>query len=141
MTLATRCPSCQTLFKVVPDQLRVSEGWVRCGRCAEVFNAAQHLTLFSHLRTNLLLLFGWFRCRFGCLLLNFLSAQAEETAPDFLSLSDGNRRLSFLCGLRDGLKHFVGFSTKDFLPCQREKSKARTHIEGAIERLCTKQIS
>jgi len=43
MTLATRCPGCQTLFKVVPDQLRVSEGWVRCGRCAEVFNAAQHL--------------------------------------------------------------------------------------------------
>lgn len=43
MTLATRCPNCQTVFKVVQDQLRVSEGWVRCGRCAEVFNAAQHL--------------------------------------------------------------------------------------------------
>lgn len=43
MTLATRCPNCQTVFKVVQDQLRVSEGWVRCGRCAEVFNAAQNL--------------------------------------------------------------------------------------------------
>lgn len=41
--LATRCPSCNTVFRVVPDQLRVSEGWVRCGRCAEVFNAAAAL--------------------------------------------------------------------------------------------------
>jgi predicted Zn finger-like uncharacterized protein len=38
-SLAARCPACQTVFRVVPDQLRVSEGWVRCGRCAEVFNA------------------------------------------------------------------------------------------------------
>jgi predicted Zn finger-like uncharacterized protein len=43
MSLATRCPQCQTVFRVVQDQLRVSEGWVRCGRCTEVFNAAQHL--------------------------------------------------------------------------------------------------
>jgi predicted Zn finger-like uncharacterized protein len=41
--LATRCPSCGTVFRVVPDQLRVSEGWVRCGRCAEVFNASESL--------------------------------------------------------------------------------------------------
>ncbi|MEO5733698.1 MAG: zinc-ribbon and DUF3426 domain-containing protein [Rubrivivax sp.] len=41
--LATRCPTCSTVFRVVPDQLRVSDGWVRCGRCAEVFNAAQAL--------------------------------------------------------------------------------------------------
>ncbi|HOL36922.1 MAG TPA: zinc-ribbon and DUF3426 domain-containing protein [Rubrivivax sp.] len=43
MTLATRCPNCRTVFKVVQDQLRISEGWVRCGRCAEVFNAVEHL--------------------------------------------------------------------------------------------------
>lgn len=41
--LATRCPVCATVFRVVPDQLRVSDGWVRCGRCAEVFNAAERL--------------------------------------------------------------------------------------------------
>ena len=41
--LATRCPACGTVFRVVRDQLRVSEGWVRCGRCAEVFNAADGL--------------------------------------------------------------------------------------------------
>ncbi len=41
--LATRCTACGTVFRVVPDQLRVSEGWVRCGRCSEVFNAAAAL--------------------------------------------------------------------------------------------------
>jgi predicted Zn finger-like uncharacterized protein len=31
------------MFKVVPDQLKVSEGWVRCGHCSEVFDAQAHL--------------------------------------------------------------------------------------------------
>ena len=43
MSLITRCPSCATMFKVVPDQLRISDGWVRCGHCGEVFDAADHL--------------------------------------------------------------------------------------------------
>ncbi|MDE2145539.1 MAG: zinc-ribbon and DUF3426 domain-containing protein [Burkholderiales bacterium] len=41
--LATRCPACDTAFRVVLDQLRVSDGWVRCGRCTEVFNAGERL--------------------------------------------------------------------------------------------------
>lgn len=40
MSMITRCPACQTQFKVVPDQLRISEGWVRCGQCQQVFDAA-----------------------------------------------------------------------------------------------------
>ena len=40
MSLATRCPACGTVFRVVPDQLKVSEGWVRCGRCNSMFSAA-----------------------------------------------------------------------------------------------------
>ena len=43
MSLITRCPACGTMFKVVPDQLRISEGWVRCGHCSEVFDAAANL--------------------------------------------------------------------------------------------------
>jgi predicted Zn finger-like uncharacterized protein len=31
------------MFRVVPDQLRISEGWVRCGQCDEVFDANAHL--------------------------------------------------------------------------------------------------
>ena len=43
MRLVTRCPACATTFKVVRDQLRISEGWVRCGRCSEVFDATLDL--------------------------------------------------------------------------------------------------
>jgi predicted Zn finger-like uncharacterized protein len=43
MSLATRCFACGTVFRVVQDQLKVSEGWVRCGRCNEVFNALDSL--------------------------------------------------------------------------------------------------
>ena len=43
MSLITRCPACGTMFKVVPDQLRISEGWVRCGQCAEIFDATASL--------------------------------------------------------------------------------------------------
>lgn len=43
MSLATRCTACGTIFRVVQDQLKVSEGWVRCGRCDAVFNAMQGL--------------------------------------------------------------------------------------------------
>lgn len=32
------------MFRVVPDQLKISEGWVRCGHCGEVFDATAHLT-------------------------------------------------------------------------------------------------
>ena len=43
MSLATRCTACGTIFRVVQDQLKVSEGWVRCGRCNDVFNAMEGL--------------------------------------------------------------------------------------------------
>lgn len=43
MSLITRCPACGTMFKVVADQLKVSQGWVRCGHCTEVFDASAHL--------------------------------------------------------------------------------------------------
>lgn len=43
MSLATRCTACGTVFRVVQDQLKVSEGWVRCGKCSGVFNALEGL--------------------------------------------------------------------------------------------------
>jgi predicted Zn finger-like uncharacterized protein len=43
MSLITQCPACGTLFKVVADQLKISEGWVRCGQCREVFDAPAHM--------------------------------------------------------------------------------------------------
>ena len=43
MSRITRCPNCETLFKVVPDQLRLSQGWVRCGSCGAVFDAGEQM--------------------------------------------------------------------------------------------------
>ena len=43
MSQITTCPSCSTRFRVVADQLRISDGWVRCGQCQEVFDARDHL--------------------------------------------------------------------------------------------------
>lgn len=43
MSLLTRCPACTTLYRVVPDQLRISDGWVKCGQCGDIFDASQHL--------------------------------------------------------------------------------------------------
>ena len=31
------------MFKVVTDQLKVSQGWVRCGRCEDIFDASKYL--------------------------------------------------------------------------------------------------
>lgn len=49
MSFTTRCPACGTTFKIVPDQLKISDGWVRCGHCADVFDA----TLFLEGETSL----------------------------------------------------------------------------------------
>jgi predicted Zn finger-like uncharacterized protein len=43
MSLATRCSACSTVFRVQKDQLKASEGWVRCGRCGTVFSALEGL--------------------------------------------------------------------------------------------------
>jgi predicted Zn finger-like uncharacterized protein len=31
------------MFRVVPDQLKISDGWVRCGHCSDVFDATLNL--------------------------------------------------------------------------------------------------
>ena len=43
MALATTCPQCKTSFKVVPDQLKLRRGLVRCGACAHVFSGIDFL--------------------------------------------------------------------------------------------------
>ncbi|WP_166263337.1 DUF3426 domain-containing protein [Marinobacter caseinilyticus] len=41
-TLLTRCPHCDTRFRVTDEQLGVAKGKVRCGNCMNVFNALEH---------------------------------------------------------------------------------------------------
>jgi len=43
MALATTCPRCQTAFRVVPDQLKIRRGLVRCGNCRHVFSGLDSL--------------------------------------------------------------------------------------------------
>lgn len=46
MSMYTRCPHCETHFRVSREQLQVSSGQVRCGRCQSAFDA--FATLTSH---------------------------------------------------------------------------------------------
>ena len=39
----TRCPHCQTYFKITTEQLKKAGGKVRCGQCAKVFNSLGNL--------------------------------------------------------------------------------------------------
>lgn len=39
MRLITRCPACGTTYKVVPDQLKIAQGRLRCGQCQHVFDS------------------------------------------------------------------------------------------------------
>lgn len=41
--LFTRCPECDTTFRVTDETLKKASGQVRCGRCASVFNAYAEL--------------------------------------------------------------------------------------------------
>ncbi|BAL26033.1 zinc-ribbon and DUF3426 domain-containing protein [Azoarcus sp. KH32C] len=38
-----RCPACQTVFRVRPEQLRTHAGQVRCGHCLNAFDALDNL--------------------------------------------------------------------------------------------------
>jgi predicted Zn finger-like uncharacterized protein len=40
MSWITRCPACGVTYKVVPDQLKVAQGWLRCGQCQQAFDSA-----------------------------------------------------------------------------------------------------
>jgi predicted Zn finger-like uncharacterized protein len=41
--MVTRCPSCNTMFRVTPPQLQARQGKVRCGRCMMVFDGFKEL--------------------------------------------------------------------------------------------------
>jgi predicted Zn finger-like uncharacterized protein len=50
--MKTRCPECQTVFRVTPDQLKARAGRVRCGHCQTVFNALDKLLEEQHPAEN-----------------------------------------------------------------------------------------
>jgi len=34
-----RCPACGATYRVVPDQIKIAQGWLRCGQCEEAFDS------------------------------------------------------------------------------------------------------
>ncbi|MGH1439183.1 MAG: DUF3426 domain-containing protein [Cellvibrionaceae bacterium] len=42
--IVTRCPQCNTAFRVTPNQLAIADGVVRCGSCLAVFKAVDYKT-------------------------------------------------------------------------------------------------
>src|SRR5438045_214607 len=42
--MLTICPKCALTLLVTAEDLRVAQGYVRCGRCSSVFNALARLT-------------------------------------------------------------------------------------------------
>ena len=46
----TRCPQCQTYFRLFPEQLEAADGMVRCGTCLAIFNAHETLLPVSTLQ-------------------------------------------------------------------------------------------
>ena len=87
MTMAeekfTRCPGCNTIFRVTPPQLELRAGQVRCGHCHTVFDGiASLVSLVPQLRAK--------RTEpdfddpaLGPPTVTLRSAQALEPAPDF----------------------------------------------------------
>ena len=39
MTWIVRCPECGTIYKLVPDQLKIAKAWLRCGQCQHAFDS------------------------------------------------------------------------------------------------------
>lgn len=39
MNQFVRCPGCAAIYKVVPDQLKIGKGWLRCGQCQRAFDS------------------------------------------------------------------------------------------------------
>src|SRR5688572_22494841 len=44
MAMLTRCPACNTSFRVAPAHLQAQQGMVRCGRCMTVFDGFKTLS-------------------------------------------------------------------------------------------------
>jgi predicted Zn finger-like uncharacterized protein len=44
MAMVTRCPACDTAFRVAPPQLQARNGMVRCGRCLTIFDGFKALS-------------------------------------------------------------------------------------------------
>lgn len=54
MNWVTRCPSCGATYRVVSDQLKIAQGWLRCGRCRQAFDSTGMVLDWTNARTPVL---------------------------------------------------------------------------------------
>ena len=95
MPFVTRCPDCLSTFRVVEDQLRVADGWVRCGRCGTMFSALQARVVDRTFRGS-----------------DFLYTLALDDGTRLLSLvpSHHDHAIGQRIGIRLDLEHVVVFA-------------------------------
>ena len=92
MSLATRCPQCNTLFKVTSGQLQHHNGQVRCGTCGIVFSGIDHLTTAdSQTWQNLQLGSGTEKPEPAAGSNTSITDAAPDTSPGFLNAAEINK--------------------------------------------------
>ena len=52
MSWITRCPACTTTYQVVPDQIKIAQGWLRCGQCQHAFDSTGLVLTWPDLRQS-----------------------------------------------------------------------------------------
>lgn len=52
MAMVTRCPACDTVFRITPPELQAHNGTVRCGRCLTVFDGFKTLSTAPNLAAS-----------------------------------------------------------------------------------------
>ena len=43
-----RCPECGTTYQLSPDQLKMAQGWLRCGNCTHAFDSTGLVVRWTH---------------------------------------------------------------------------------------------
>lgn len=54
MSWVVRCPACATSYQVVSDQIKIAQGWLRCGQCQHVFDSTGLVVAWPDLSSSAL---------------------------------------------------------------------------------------
>jgi predicted Zn finger-like uncharacterized protein len=105
--MLTRCPQCETTFRVSPQQLKVHQGEVRCGRCSTIFDAFDSLVAESPSATT-----GDVADNFPASAPAAVAAAAEPVTAVAATAGDASPPLQMRPDFRWAAPDFVPSSTK-----------------------------
>ncbi len=106
MALATRCPFCETVFRLDPHLLAPHDGRVRCGHCQEVFDAAHYQ--FERDETVMAAL--------AATTPNYKQQPPQTATPDYGNDSNSPWASSANAEVADGNKTALGIPLHPFVP-------------------------